>query len=65
MAEKTIVEKAGEAVGYGMAMASDVAGTIKTAFDAAVTTVGDVLHKTPAKKTPAKKAPAKKAPAKK
>ena len=34
MTEKSIVEKAGEAVGYGMAMASDVADTIKTAFDA-------------------------------
>ena len=78
MAEKTIVEKAGEAVGYGMAMASDVAGTIKTAFDAAVTTVGEVLHKTPArkaakkavakkavKKSPAKKSAVKKTPAKK
>ncbi len=44
MTEKSIVEKAGEAVGYGMAMASDVADTIKTAFDAAVTTVGDALE---------------------
>ena len=64
MAEKTIVEKAGETVGYGIAMASDVAGSIKTAFDAAVTSVTKVLKKAPAKKTPAKKA-AKKALAKK
>ena len=35
MAEKTIVEKAAETVGYGIAMASDVGGSIKTAFDAA------------------------------
>jgi hypothetical protein len=31
MAEKTIVEKAAEAVGYGIAMAEDVAGSVKTA----------------------------------
>jgi ribosomal protein S5 len=43
MAEKTIVDKAGETVGVGIAMASDVAGAIKTAFGAAVTTVTDVL----------------------
>jgi hypothetical protein len=78
MTEKSIVEKAGEAVGYGMAMASDVAGTIKTAFDAAVTTVGDALKKAPAtkaskkavakkaaKNSPAKKSVVKKTPAKK
>jgi 3-dehydroquinate synthetase len=64
MAEKSIVEKAGEAVGYGMAMASDVAGSIKTAFDAAVSTVGDVLKKAPAKQSE-KKAVAKKKAAKK
>jgi hypothetical protein len=29
MAEKTIVDKAGETVGVGIAMASDVAGAIK------------------------------------
>ncbi len=29
MAEKTIVDKAGETVGIGMAMAADVAGAIK------------------------------------
>jgi ribosomal protein S5 len=43
MAEKTIVDKAGETVGVGIAMASDVAGAIKTAFGAAVTTVTEVL----------------------
>jgi hypothetical protein len=64
MAEKTIVDKAGETVGVGIAMASDVAGAIKTAFDAAVTTVTDVLKKAPAKKVAARKA-TKKAPAKK
>jgi hypothetical protein len=59
MAEKTIVDKAGLAVGIGIAAASDVAGAIKTAFDAAVTTVGGVL-KAPSKKA-AKKAVTKKA----
>jgi hypothetical protein len=64
MAEKTIVDKAGETVGVGIAMASDVAGAIKTAVGAAVTTVTEVLKKAPAKKVAAKKA-TKKAPAKK
>jgi hypothetical protein len=64
MAEKTIVDKAGESVGVGIAMASDVAGAIKTAFGAAVTTVAEILTKPPAKKGAAKKA-AKKAPAEK
>ena len=31
MAEKTMVEKAGETVGVGIALASDVAGAVKTA----------------------------------
>ena len=65
MAEETILEKAGKAVGFGMAMAEDLAGTVKTAVGTAVTTVTDVLSKSPAKKVPAKKAvqesPAKKA----
>jgi hypothetical protein len=65
MAEKTIVDKAGETVGVGIAMASDVAGAIKTAFGAAVTTVSEVLKKAPAKRvtprTTAKKPPVKKA----
>ena len=77
MADKTFVEKAAEKVGYGLAMAEDVAGTVKTA----VGSVADVLKKSPAKrqtqkpvkksarttpvKNPAKKSPAKKAPAKK
>ena len=56
------MEKAAEKVGYGLAMAEDVAGTVKTAVGAAVTTVTNVL--TPAKKAPkrmAKKAVAKSA----
>jgi hypothetical protein len=64
MAEKTIVDKAGMAVGFGIAAASDVAGAIKTAIGAAVTTVTEVLKKEPAKKVVTRKA-AKKAPAKK
>ena len=70
MAEKTIVEKAAEKVGYGLAMAEDVAGTVKTAVGAAVTTVTNAL--TPAKEAPKKgakkavaKSTAKKAPVKK
>jgi hypothetical protein len=70
MAEKTIVEKAAEKVGYGLAMAEDVAGTLKTAVGAAVTTVTNAL--TPGKEAPKKvakkavaKTAAKKAPAKK
>jgi hypothetical protein len=73
MAEKTIVEKAGVAVGFGIAAASDVAGAVKTAFDAAVSTMGEVLKKAPAKKAvkkavekkAAKKAATKKTPVKK
>jgi hypothetical protein len=70
MAEKTLVEKAAEKVGYGLAMAEDVAGTVKTAVGAAVTTVTNVL--TPAKEAPKRmarkavaKSAAKKAPARK
>lgn len=48
MNEKTLVEKAAEKVGYGLAMAEDVAGSVKTAVSAAVTTVTNTL--TPAKK---------------
>jgi hypothetical protein len=69
MAEKTIVEKAAEKVGFGLAMAEDVAGSVKTAVDAAVTKVTKALKKSPAKKSPAKKTAkkdaAKKTPAKK
>jgi hypothetical protein len=78
MAERTILEKAGVAVGFGLAAASDAAGAIKSAIEGAVTAVGDVLEKAPskkvakkavakkaAKKTPAKKIAAKKAPVKK
>ena len=45
MADKTMVEKAGEAVGFGIALAEDVAGAVKTAVGAAVTTVTKVLKK--------------------
>jgi hypothetical protein len=55
MAEKTLVDKVGQTVGIGMAMASDVAGAIKTAIDAAVTTVTQVLNTAPAKKASGKK----------
>ena len=68
MAEKTIVDKAGETVGIGIEMASDGAGAIKTAVGAAVTSVGEVLKKEPAKKTEKKNLPkkaAQKTPAKK
>jgi hypothetical protein len=67
MANKTLVEKAAEKVGYGLAMAEDVAGTVKTAIGS----VADALKKSPAKnvakkavKKAAKKKPAKKAPKK-
>jgi ribosomal protein S5 len=60
MAEKTIVDKAGKTVGIGIAMASDVAGAIKTAIGSALTTMTEVLKKEPvkgaAKKTATKKA---------
>jgi ribosomal protein S5 len=56
MAEKTFVDKAGETVGIGIAMASDVAGAIKTAIDAAVTTATEVLKTAPAKKASGEKA---------
>lgn len=72
MANKTLVEKAAEKVGYGLAMAEDVAGTVKTAIGS----VAEALKKSPARKeakkavkraartTPTKKA-AKKSAAKK
>jgi hypothetical protein len=65
MAEKTILEKAAEKVGYGLAMAEDVAGSVKTAVGGAVATVTEAL--TPAKKAPkplAKKVPIKSTPKK-
>jgi len=66
MAEKTMVEKAGEAVGFGIAMAEDVAGVVKTAVGGVITTVADAVKRKPAKKAPVKrvtpKPPAKKAP---
>jgi len=64
MADKTMVEKAGEALGFGIAMAEDVAGAVKTAVGAAVTTVTEVLKNAPAKKAQAKNT-AQKTPAKK
>ena len=72
MAKKTIVDKAGETVGVGIAMASDVAGAVKTAVGGAMAAVTEILKKEPvtktatpaAKKAVAKKA-AKKVPAKK
>jgi hypothetical protein len=68
MADETIGEKAGFAVGFGIAAAEDAAGAIKTVFDSAVTAVSGVLKKQPAKKAvkkAAKKTPAKKAATKK
>jgi hypothetical protein len=71
MNEKAIVEKAAEKVGYGLAMAQDVAGSVKTALSSAAATVTNAL--TPAEEAPrpvtknadvksaAKKAPVKKA----
>jgi hypothetical protein len=59
MAEKTLVDKAGETVGIGMAMVSDVAGAIKTAIDAAMTTATKVLNTAPAKRASGKKAETK------
>jgi hypothetical protein len=65
MVEKTMVEKAGEAVGFGIAMAEDVAGAVKGAVGVAVTKMTRVLKKAPPAKAPikqvAKKAHAKKA----
>jgi hypothetical protein len=49
MAEKTIVEKAGVAVGFGIAMAEDLAGRVKTAVGGAVTTVTESLNTAPPK----------------
>jgi hypothetical protein len=80
MTNKTFVEKAAEKVGYGLAMAEDVAGTVKTAIGS----VAGALKKSPlrtdakkavkkaagtkprkaAKKTAAKKSAAKKTAAK-
>jgi hypothetical protein len=54
MAEKTIVDKASQAVGFGMAMAEDAAGAVKTAVGAAVATITDALKKAPGTKAPVK-----------
>ena len=59
MADKALIDKAGETVGIGVEMVSDVAGAIKTAIGAAVIAVTEVAKETPAKKAE-KKAPAKK-----
>ena len=77
MANKTFVEKAAEKVGYGLAMAEDVAGTVKTAIGSvaealkksssgkeAKKAVKKAAKKRPTKKA-AKKSAAKKSPAKK
>lgn len=71
MAEKTIVEQAAEKVGYGLAMAEDVAGSVKAAVGAAITTLAKSPKKAPSNKavteTPKKavaQPAAKKAPAK-
>jgi hypothetical protein len=65
MAEKTILEKAGNAVGFGIAMVEDLAGTVKAAVGTAVNTVTGVLKTAPATNLMAKKSdprnPAKKA----
>jgi hypothetical protein len=65
MAEKTILEKAAGKVGYGLAIAEDVAGSVKTAVGGAVASVTEAL--TPAKKASeplAKNASVKSAPKK-
>jgi ribosomal protein S5 len=54
-----MADKAGETVGAGIAMASDVAGAIETAIGAAVTAVAEVLKSTPVKKAAKKTAPKK------
>jgi ribosomal protein S5 len=59
MVQKTVADKAGETVGVGIAMATDVAGAIKTAIGAAVTTVTTVLKSTPVKRQAKKTAPKK------
>lgn len=77
MANKTLVEKAAERVGYGLAMAEDVAGTVKTAIgsltEALTITSAKKQAKEPVRKTAgatsakkaAQKSASKKAPAKK
>jgi ribosomal protein S5 len=53
------VDKAGKTVGVGIAMASDVAGAVKTAIGVALTTVTEVLKSTPVKKPAKRTAPKK------
>jgi hypothetical protein len=77
MASKTFVEKAAEKVGYGLAMAEDVAGSVKSAIGSAAEALTNSPAVTAVKKavknaagtTPTKKAvkkpPPKKSPAKK
>jgi hypothetical protein len=64
MAEKTIVEKAGEAVGFGIAMAEDLAGRVKNTVGGAVTTVTESLNTAPAKSGVANKSTQKASPKK-
>jgi hypothetical protein len=63
MAEETILEKAGVAVGVGLGVASNMADAVKSVFGSAVDIVAEALHKAPEVKVPAKlvAAPAKKA----
>ena len=63
MADETIGEKAGFAVGFGIAAAEDAVGAIKSAFDSAVTAFTGSSNKA-AEKT-VKRAQAKNAVAKK
>ena len=56
MAKKTIVEKAAEKVGYGMAVAENLAGSVKAAVSAAVTTLTESPDKGDADKAPEKPA---------
>jgi hypothetical protein len=69
MADETLLEKTAKVVGFGMAMAEDIAVTVKEKVGDAVTTVTGVVTTSPAKKASEKKAArnpaAKKAPAKK
>lgn len=64
MAEKTILEKAAGKLGYGLAMAEDVAGSVKAAVGGAVASVTEALTPKKASEPLAKKAPVKSAPKK-
>jgi outer membrane biosynthesis protein TonB len=75
MANKTLVEKAAEKVGYGLAMAEDLAGTVRTAIGSVTEALkisparketkeptAEVVRTPPTKKAP-KKSPVKESPA--